>query len=308
MSVGPGLLTNRKASINSKGEASYTYKFRVESTIRNENEANVANALGIPAMWESHPTNPNALVKSRSIDQDEGAPRLWTVTVMYDTQPFEVGTTSGEGGGDPTPGATTQQTAPNDRPPVIRYDEQVIEEPMEEDFSDPPKKVVNSAGIPYDPLPTREVTVDVITITDYTTSFDPFAAGLYRGKVNDRPVVVNGFNYDTGRLLCKKFSGTSQFENASGKVWTREAVLWAHPYKQWDTLRLLDAGTVAFKPGVINPIPSQITDDEGNAITQPVPLDGAGAKLDSTDPDDFVWNQFKRYPEIDFIGVFGVAP
>lgn len=292
MAVFPAQLISREKTIDDKGVEHYAYVYRVISNIKNESEEVVASATGLPVFMQSHPVNLNARVKTLSYKQTESNMLEWLVTVNYDTSPYEEGSTAED------PGETSQQTEPDDRPKTITYDTFDIEVPMEYDWSDTPKEVVNTVGKPFDPMPTEKIAIEVVKMVYYSTTYTPAVRRNYQNHVNDDDVIIDGVTYHEGRLLCAKMIGNQRFENAAGKVWKIEVTHHYNPKKRWDKMELLNQGTMAYTGELGDFDPVVITDKDGNNISQPSLLAEDGTVLPEGDPPFYC--EFKKHKEADF--------
>lgn len=178
----------------------------------------------------------------------------------------------------------------------------------------------NSALIPYDPLPEREIDLKVIRMTSNIPFFN---SNLYDGwisTVNNDPVNINKPNLGVfvsidpfkGRL--KAVNASSDFQNGQAFV-RREVEIWVHP-KGWRG-RLADMGhaaraTQAADTGFVSPgdlinkpgRAEQITikDKDDFPMTAPVPLDGFGRPLRTDQPSRNVWTNWIYYDERQWTG------
>lgn len=86
-----------------------------------------------------HPDDPQAQIQSVSIDDDAIDGLQWLVTIEYSV---------------PEDGEVV--TNPVARPPDIQWLQPVQSEPIELDFSDTPRPIVASNGLPFDQFPQRD--------------------------------------------------------------------------------------------------------------------------------------------------------
>jgi hypothetical protein len=174
----------------------------------------------------------------------------------------------------------------------------------------------NSALVPYDPLPEREIDIKVIRLTKNVPEWDGNAADAWQRTVNTDLVTINKPQLKMivrirplqGRL--KQISATSDFQNGVAFV-RREVEIWVHP-NGWRG-RLADMGHHALalneneegfvSPGDLINNPGrleQITlkDKDDYPSTAPVPLDGFGKPLRTKDATKNVWGNWSYYREV----------
>jgi hypothetical protein len=160
--------------------------------------------------------------------------------------------------------------------------------------------VVNSAIVPFDPPPEKDMSFAILRIAWRQKDWDEGKAQGWRDLINDEHFTINWpaynflFDCPKHRGRIKQFGGTSQYEN-NVQHWRVELEIWVHPISWIEELG--DKGTVrraAFgdpdgngsvissdsnirHPGI--PSHKEILDVDGNPIMQPVLLDGNGQPM-----------------------------
>lgn len=173
----------------------------------------------------------------------------------------------------------------------------------------------NSALVPYDPLPEREINITVIRLTKNVAPFNGNQFDNWIGTVNTdniqilKPFLGMFINVPAFKGRLKQVSAQSDFQNGVPFV-RREMEIWVHP-KGWRG-RLADMGhsalaTQAADAGFVSPgdlinTPGrveQITlkDKDDYPATAPVPLDGFGRPLRSDKATQNVWTNWSYYEE-----------
>lgn len=283
----------------------YTRVFEVWTDDPNDDVTVVGNATGIPLLGDSHPNDDAAVVVSVSPSQSEETPLRWTVAIEYDTQPpvrdaLQPSATSPPP--PPPPGAPGPQSPadraenPLDRAPIWKVSFQQTEQVVTRTFANG-EDIVNSAGLPFDPPLTIEVSRPLISCTWNVATLNLDKLELLQDAVNAEPY----FGRPARTLRCVGIEAGSGFENGVG-FWTVTVTL-AYNRDTWD-VRVLDAGYAVKRTedweGTGTPTVRwvKIKDPYGNEATEPVPLDGAGQALA---PDENpVYLTFAIYPERDF--------
>ncbi len=162
---------------------------------------------------------------------------------------------------------------PLDEPPVVEWLSASTMEPIDTDIDGNP--ILNSSDEPFDPPPTEEF-YDLIMRATYNVSFfDPVGASNYKGAVNSD--LFRGFA--PGLAKVKEYR-SRQIWTFTGNFYIEVAVELHFRSTGWKR-KFLDQG-YRIKTGTDSggkPTYSEITDDEGNLITEPVLLDGLGQKL-----------------------------
>lgn len=272
-----------------------------------------AVALGLPLFGASYPDDIGAIALEISPRQHSDDPRRWLVDVRYSSE-FGAGSEGGESAAQPseTAGGDGGEEPPEElpenpilRPPVWKITFQQNREPVGKaarvwydaetdvvsDIDEEPTAVRNSANLPFDPPAEIEVSRPVISVTVNRS------ASQYR--LADVVSLQDAVNFEEWYGLpprCGRCIGVevgSKYEN--GIAYVEMTYQIAINYKTWD-LRILDAGYYT-KEGSTPPKWVKIVDDTGREPSQPVPLNGAGAKLDpDADPVFLRWSAYRAVP------------
>jgi len=260
----------RTSSINKMWQREYTRSFHVETSGPEVGALRVRAATGIPQIGHVYDNgldpadplyedDPGAYVVSieSAMDTDpEHAGRDWTVTVTYGPfQPFDID--------------------PSLWPIKVSFGGERTEKVISRDKSGGP--IVNSAGDPFDPPITIDDSRSTMTVTrnERVSSFDLTLAEQYRDKINSAD--WNGF--EALSVKCGIISTSEPQYDSNARVYYYTVT---YPFtidrKGW-LKDILDAGCNELDPdrGLPRPIMRQ-----GQQVSDPVPLDGAGHALDPT--------------------------
>lgn len=246
----------------------YTRKFWVRTTSVDDREATVLAASGIPDFDDTWAAGSDAdtaaKLRSKTAELvDENDRLTWIVTCEFDTSLDVAGWPSG--GDWPT------YMAPLSRP--VRRVHSIIktQELMWTDAANKP--VVNSAKQSFDPPPTVERTINVVTFYKNYATFDESLIVQYQDTVNEDAF----FGVSPGHA---KINSVIPEEIAEyGIVYARVAWEIHFNYKNWNDLKIRDEGLLVLpQVGVNKPILAK--DPSLYAYTQPVLLDGNGQILD----------------------------
>lgn len=183
-----------------------------------------------------------------------------------------------------------QPENPLDMPPKISWDTIVCVEPIDQDIDGNP--IINSAGEPFDPPITDEIHDRVVRIERNEASWSSTKQEEYQNTVNEH-TFMSAQPHEAWMMTLradKIYSGdyvyyTVYYEIVFRTKTTENAFPWRR--------RVLDQG-FRVRTGVDDqgkPKYENILDDNGDKITEPISLDGAGAKLaDGVDP---YWHNFQ---------------
>jgi hypothetical protein len=139
------------------------------------------------------PAIPNWLLTVRNVrvTPKDNSLLVWNVVVEYTDRtlgPFE----------DPDP---------RNRPAREQWGFLGQNEEFIEDESMQPQKLVNSAGVPYDPFPTREAHHPILRLTWNVATFSPQTAWDFRDAVNEDTFQVVGFTIPAGTAKMSGMTG-----------------------------------------------------------------------------------------------------
>lgn len=207
---------------------------------------------------------------------------------------------------------------PLDRPPIINWSSRDEVEAMFADIDG--LATVNSAGDYYDPPLERIVGCWTATV-EANVATVPAAILDYGNAVNDAAFTIDGISIPQGAARIAAIGIPSEMEE-NGVEFRRFSYTLEfrrpHPvdYHQvldpetgdpvdpepWDDIVLDQGLREIISAGVV-----QITDDEGNFINSPVPLDGAGLRLANPSPTTVKYFRHRKHYRESFTGLPGVS-
>lgn len=231
----------------------------------------------IPQLGELHPYQQNNLIyviNQEAVVHNESS-TLFRVTIRY-----------------------REIRNPLDEPPIIEWFSAATMEPIDTDIDGKP--ILTSSDEPFDPPPTEEFYDLVMRATYNVSFFDPVGASNYKGAVNSD--LFRGFAPGLAKVK----------EYRSRQIWTLidtfyvEVTVELHFRSTGWKRKFLDQGyrTKTGEDDDGKPTYSQITDDEGNLVTEPVLLDGNGQKL--ADGDPVVRREYWTKKQLSFNDEFGM--
>ncbi len=157
----------------------YALEFVVLADNASQGPIAIRSTVGLPLVGLSTyayqgESDLTAVCKRKTPRQDKKQARVWYVLCEFDNDPNSESQEDEQN----QPGATN-------RPAVINWDSEYGEEVLYEDFSNPPKPILNPVGQPYDPPPTRRVIHPVLTIERYQSTFVPATIIAYVDHTNE---------------------------------------------------------------------------------------------------------------------------
>jgi hypothetical protein len=277
------LYTGRSATETLMRRRTYTESWEVICDSVLDNEQTVSNALGIPRLGSRFVRDAFAYCTDIEPSQNEDNPFIWYVTVKYDSKPDMPNATGPDGATDPAQLPDNPLARPATWKITFAKSNEVEREwfPVD-DAGNVAKKLVairNSAKLLFDPpvmvdvaRPVLRVTKNVpeVTLQYLLTLQDAVNKTAWRGLA-PRQARIDGV--DAGNKLE---NGIAFVELTVDIMLKRET---------WD-IRVLDAGygelterTVQGSPPTTARTWTKIRDQFSNYITEPVPLNGMGKKL-----------------------------
>lgn len=231
-----------------------------------------------------------AATRDANVEGDDG--QIWIVKVGY--VPLDSITI-----GLPDP------VKPWERPPVVSYDfvsgQEVLEKAYAVGFVVPPAfppgavrgvrnvKMTNSALQPFDPPLIRNKFFQqiLITLNLEDAGFDVEAqVRAFNDTVNLNPITVGKINLAAAQGYCRKVGAMPAFFAGTQKYWKLSIDVVVNE-DTW-VRKALDQGRFIFNPAAGAPPPPSspaaylpVEDDLGNPVTDPILLDGAGARLNA---------------------------
>lgn len=230
-------------------------------TAVNSYVVNTEGVSGGIAIKATHPDTSYMQVVSTSTKELAPA-NYFAVEVTYETPAFQ-GTTGGN---------------PFESPASYSWAQITETENVEEDVNGNP--IVNSAGDPFDQPPTITDRYWQLTVTRNEPYFNLAQAVTYQNKVNSDTVYLQGVGagkLTAGQVMCVSilpvgdYDLDDNFVSIAYTFWIRESGF---------QLRRLDIGYRQWLNGEDKSKP--LTDENGNDITVPVPLNGEGIQYTDT--------------------------
>jgi hypothetical protein len=253
--------------------------WEVETSSADVDSLEVALAPGLPRIGDYYVAGGTFDLGSIVVDiipkrLDPDVPTLWTVEVVYQSQTKDPSKQSGGGGGGGQPGQP-QASNPLLRPPSVdwqtRYRTVARLTTVDELPRSQKRPIANSAGTPYDPPPTEQEPMRVLTFRRNESTFRPYQTLLYIWRVNND--VFQG--YPAYTVLCENIVGTEQYEN-SVRYWD---VTYTFLFADHHDTELLDKGPnyltedngdgrkpKEFRDSTGRPIGDQLLDGNGNPL------------------------------------------
>ena len=178
--------------------------YLVQSDINDDGELNVLLTSGLPIIGLSGLVAfPEAICRSLRPRQNPKQPKLWEVEAEFSTAPLNQRVPATGGGGGGGGGGGSPNPDPTSWIPIYKGSIEYYDEVIHEDYSDPPKPYVNTAGCKFvEPLIVKKP----ITVFDFhqyedAEITDKEIAG--RGdKVNELEVDRDGVIYEPYTLKC----------------------------------------------------------------------------------------------------------
>lgn len=257
------------------------------------------NGQSIPLVGSAHPNVPTATVLSVRPDPVDGFFTDFIVTVEYSTD---------------APSADEDQL-PTERPWDIAWDSVIESMAIDAEISSNPavngSPITNSAGQPFDPPYEIATYSAILRVVRNEVAFSVTTAKLYTGKLNSDSFLGS----DPLTCKCTKIAGRRFFEqNAYWWEVTYEFVFKddrtlyqgvTPVFFSGHSLIALDNGLMQLDGGG-NLVPC--LDSEGNQVTQPVLLDGAGGQEPSSPNPNPFYKVFEVAKAVPFspLGLSGI--
>lgn len=220
---------------------------------------------------DAHPQNPYAFLRSLTPAVTDNR-KIWNVTGQYTQSTF------------------AESENPLDEPKRVAWSSNTYTAPVVKDNDGNP--IVNSAGQPFDPPLTEERHTVVATITYNSDQYDPNLGATFEDTVNEGSEKIANLTVPARTAKILEVGATQEF--------FEDIPYWAVTIKveinrdTWDR-EVLDQG-IFEKVGAET---KRMSTDDGEEVTEPLKLDGSGAKLDPQTADP-VYLTFKTLEEKDF--------
>ncbi|VTR95245.1 unnamed protein product [Gemmata massiliana] len=249
-------------------------------------------------LYAPHPKWKWAICRQLTAAPNNG-PRVWTVDASYSSGSFAAtgdgsgtpgtgGGGSGGGGGNggnptsPTP-LETNSTPAHLRSPVLSVKPKQVTKVLEKDVLND-KKITNTVGDPFDPLPEVFRSHHVITWRFYRKpgQLNWPVRSLFQDTLNMAEYRVYGRVYPPHSLRCTEYSVDTVWETDTDGVGYFFAITVEVEYNPdlWD-IKLLNTGRRRYISGSLNdparpPQLATIVDGNGQPVPDPVPLSIGG--------------------------------
>lgn len=257
---------------DSDGRRQYTIKLQVVTDDVSDGPQTVGDALGFEPFDEygfGNDSDPEAHAKEIEITRSSDSPFIWDVTVNYDTT------------------VEDWDENPLARPTVIDYSFVQFQRVAAQDINQ--KAIINSAGRYFDPPIEVDDSRLVITMTRNELVFPLANAIAYQDATNSDA----WFGLAPGQAKVNNITG--KFTKEGGYNFYECVYEFQVRWETW-TLNVLDQGLYTKGSGKGEPC----KDDDGNAVTEPVPLDGAGNQLSNPNFSNCVFLPFNVYRQLPF--------
>jgi len=247
----------------------------------------------IPSVGDAHPDDTYSLCRNVDAQPKDNEPKAFVVTVTYNTQTAFAGANLSGG----------ISATYNDDPTTDDYELEFAfvteEEVALEDYSDPPKSIVNSAGQMFDPPVTRNVHISTMRVTKNQSLYFPSTSVTYVDTVNTADwTLVSGVVIPARQARCHSISATSQ-RRGTESYWR---VTYEFHFKAsgWNPTGILDQGLMV-RDGNGDLVAATDANDE--QVPFPINLDGMGQALPPAPPFASVashYEPFNLYRETNF--------
>jgi hypothetical protein len=219
----------------------------------------VSQASGLPTYYNTHPDNSTYLVKqirTKSLGDDAGT-WYWETQVDY----------------------SNRIITPLEAPVLYEWD---FSEASENYFYDTDgNAVVNSAGQPFDSIPTRETGAITCNISvNVASDFDVSIFLSYREQINSGSFVVDGVSIDEDQA---KFSGANVSAlQLSDSIWYRTCKLTIKFKYDWNDI-FLDMGYYQYSASGTGDLVPIFVGTPPQPTQKAYPLDGSGGAQATAD-------------------------
>lgn len=259
------ILSGRTAR-NSKGARTYTRKFRVISNDKNDGPFEVGSTSGLPLIGDPHPEDANAFCIDLVPENTEPYAG-WTVSAAYsDERQID---------NDPT----------NDEAEISWGSEQFQKVAV---FDLSGNLILNSAGDPFDPPAMMDDSRRVVTVSKNLAVVPSWILD-YQDAVNNDTFTIDGLSIGVGKAKMQSVTvGPKQRRNSTV---FRIVNFTIHLQRDGWLLDILDAGFRRIVSGGRENIRNQ----DGELITAPVPLNGAGQPIANPTVSNCVFRSFSVY-------------
>lgn len=244
----------RRGSLSTAFTRRYSRWFRVITSAATDDHVAVltAQALGLPARGDAHPSDPLALCLDLNA-QELDDPRRWEVEATYSSSADDI---------------DRENADPLLELPDVRWATERWEIVPPRDLDDQP--FTNSAGKPFDPPVKMEIGRPVLTISRNEALFDKDRQTRLLYSTNLDPV----FGYERGQVLLVQYDG--QLQRKNGVNYSRHTYQFKFDkFFGFESLKVLDRGKEYLDAGAF----VSATDKVGTPTGEARLLDGDGGLL-----------------------------
>lgn len=266
-----GELAEARTATNNRGTRTYTRAFRLTTSDRTDNAANVGSNASLPIIGNTHPGDAKAFCVQLNVKCVRGW-RIWEVTAEYDT-------------------TRELNTVAASDPARITWDSEQFQRPLVEDRNG--DAIVNSAGELFADPATIDDSRRVVTV-EKNLAVVPTWILDYQDAINSDTFSVDGVSIAIGCAKMQKVT-VGPKEERNNTVFRTVTFTMALQRDTWK-LRLLDAGYVVKKAAA----PTEreaATMDDGTDPKEPMLLDGNGRPLANPSPANAVFREFDVYKQ-----------
>ncbi|MEZ6033526.1 MAG: hypothetical protein R3C17_10565 [Planctomycetaceae bacterium] len=257
----------------SAGKLQFTEHYDVESTDGTTDPYEVLEFVSSLVINVFHETVLTDIVV------DQISEKIWSADCTWKTM------TATEKAASPVSG-----TLPVSRPTVYSFTAREEEAIVSEDIYG--TAILNAADDEYNPAPVRRTGSGVLIAKQNYYSFYPINVAAYLYHVNSSAI----FGFAPGQVFCSHIGIEENSEIIADVQYDYVTVTFEFEIRSTWTLQILQRGFRAYNDELTEKY--NITDDEGNQITEAALLDADGKKLaiDGTP----VFGEYVIYPTVDF--------
>ena len=266
-----GELAEARTATNSKGIRTYERGFRLTTSARTDNAANVGSNASLPIIGNTHPGDGTAYCTDLRVRCVRGW-RIWEVTASYSSE-------------------RQLSTTPTSDVARITWDSEQFQRVAVEDRNG--DGITNSAGEFFDPPASIDDSRRVVTV-EKNLAVVPSWILDYQDAVNSDQFTVDGITIAIGCAKMQKVTVGAK-EERNGTAFRTVRFTMALQRDGW-ALKILDAGYTKKKAADPTKREQAILDD-GTDPKLPILLDGNGDVLDNPSPANAVFRTFNVYKQ-----------
>ena len=257
-----------------KGVRRYTRVYRVV-TNANTDGANVVLAIA-PKLGSVYPSDFRAFCRRRRARNESFSKRVWIVTIAYSTE-------------------RELQENPLADPAETEWGTEQFQRPVFKNKAN--QAILNTAGDPPDP-PAQRDDSRITAVTTKNLAVVPAWILTYRDAVNDAEFQLDGITIPKGiaKIQAVRVSKWQERNDIRFRVVTITMHFAQTEDVDWP-ITFLDQG---FREKIAGEMFRILDDGDGQEVTAPVPLDGAGAKLANPTPANAHFNEEYVYDLLPF--------